>query len=232
MKHIYVVEDHEAILLSVSRYLEMSGFQVSSFAKIRDAEAAIDLKCPDLLVQDIMMGDGDGLEFVRQLRLRYEFPVVFMTAKGTQEDRIRGFESGADDYVVKPFSPKELILRIEAIFRRMGTSSREHREETVWHKDGTSLVCDDLSHVMTIDGKDLGLTAAEWRVLRHLIANAGTLVTRDDILGSCFDYTYESYDRIVDTHIKNIRAKLGGQGNAWIETVRGYGYRFAGNLVR
>jgi DNA-binding response OmpR family regulator len=114
----------------------------------------------------------------------------------------------------------------------MGTSSREHREETIWHKDGTSLVCDDLSHVMTIDGKDLGLTAAEWRVLRHLIANAGTLVTRDDILGSCFDYTYESYDRIVDTHIKNIRAKLGGQGNAWIETVRGYGYRFAGNLVR
>lgn len=231
MKHIYIIEDHDAIRESVAQYLELSGYRVSRFAQIHEAALALSRMVPDLLIQDVMMPDGDGFAFVKQLRSQYTFPVIFMTARGTESDRILGFEIGADDYIVKPFSPKELVLRVEAIFRRMEMSAQAQKGESKWTITGSILVFDELSHVLLLDGEKVELTAAEWRVLSHLIENAGNLVSRAQILEKCFDYSFESYDRIVDTHIKNIRAKLGDAGSFWIETVRGYGYRFAGKRV-
>lgn len=231
MKHIYIIEDHDAIRESVAQYLELSGYRVSQFAQIHEAALALSRMVPDLLIQDVMMPDGDGFAFVKQLRSQYTFPVIFMTARGTESDRILGFEIGADDYIVKPFSPKELVLRVEAIFRRMEMSAQAQKGESKWTITGSILVFDELSHVLLLDGEKVELTAAEWRVLSHLIENAGNLVSRAQILEKCFDYSFESYDRIVDTHIKNIRAKLGDAGSFWIETVRGYGYRFAGKRV-
>lgn len=227
MKSIYVVEDHDAIRDSVVHYLELSGFRTTGYGLLREAHAAITKAKPDLLVQDVMMPDGDGFAFVKQLRTQYVFPVVFMTARASESDRIMGFELGGDDYVVKPFSPKELVLRIEAIFRRIDTPLKEQRQGSCWEFDGSKLRFDELAHIFAIDGQHIQLTAAEWRIVGCLIDNAGNLVTRQQMLESCFDYSFESYDRIIDTHIKNIRAKLGQNGNSWIETIRGYGYRFA-----
>lgn len=231
MKHIYVVEDHDAIRESVSQYLELSGYRVSGFAQIHDAASAISKIVPDMLIQDVMMPDGDGFAFVKQLRTQYTFPVVFMTARGTESDRIMGFELGGDDYIVKPFSPKELVLRVEAIFRRVEQRFGVRKTGSRWTVDGSTLEFDELSHIFSLDGTDINLTAAEWRIVSHLIENAGNLVSRAQILESCFDYSFESYDRIVDTHIKNIRAKIGANEATWIETVRGYGYRFAGKRI-
>jgi len=231
MKHIYIVEDHDAIRESVIQYLELSGFKATGFDHIHEAQATISKTVPDLLIQDVMMPDGDGFAFVKQLRTQYSFPVVFMTARGTESDRIMGFELGGDDYIVKPFSPKELVLRVEAIFRRVDHTDTNRKRGSRWALEDSILLFDELSHLFSLDGKDVSLTAAEWRIVSYLIENAGNLVTRAQILESCFDYSFESYDRIVDTHIKNIRAKLGPVGTSWIETVRGYGYRFSGQLV-
>lgn len=230
MKSIYVVEDHEAIRDSVVHYLELSGFRSTGFALLRDAHVAIAKTKPDLLVQDVMMPDGDGFAFVKQLRMHYDFPVVSMTARASESDRIMGFELGGDDYVVKPFSPKELVLRIEAIFRRLDTARLDQKRGSSWELNGSYLRFDELAHTISIDDEEIHLTAAEWRLVSYLINNAGNLVTRQQMLESCFGYSLESYDRIIDTHIKNIRAKLGPEGNVWFETVRGYGYRFVAKL--
>lgn len=231
MKHVYVVEDHGAIRESVVRYLQLSGYKASGFSGIKSASKAIGEAAPDLLIQDVMLPDGDGFAFVKELRCRYGFPVIFMTARGAESDRIMGFELGGDDYIVKPFSPKELVLRIEAIFRRLDGVGPVPREGGLWQLAGSLLRFDERSHTCMLDGMEVALTAAEWRILSHLITQAGNLVLRAQILESCFDYSFESYERIVDTHIKNIRSKLGEHGSEWIETIRGYGYRFAGTLA-
>ncbi len=229
MKLIYIVEDHESIREGVKQYLELSGYDAAGFADLHSVQAAIARQVPDMLIQDVMLPDGDGFTFVKKLRMSYSFPVVFMTARAAESDRILGFELGADDYVTKPFSAKELVLRVQAIFRRLDGVSQLHRSGSSWVLDGSILLLDEVSHLFTIDGRHIPLTAAEWRIMSYLVSNSGILITRAQILEHCFDYSFESYDRIVDTHVKNIRAKLGPLGSQWIETVRGYGYRFAGH---
>ncbi len=229
MKLIYIVEDHESIREGVKQYLELSGYEVAGFADLHSVQAAIARQVPDMLIQDVMLPDGDGFTYVKKLRMSYSFPVVFMTARVAESDRILGFELGADDYITKPFSAKELVLRVQAIFRRLEGASQLHRSGSSWVLDGSILLLDEVSHLFTIDGRHIPLTAAEWRIMSYLVSNSGILITRAQILEHCFDYSFESYDRIVDTHVKNIRAKLGPLGAQWIETVRGYGYRFAGH---
>lgn len=229
MKLIYIIEDHESIRDGVKQYLELSGYEVSGFGDLHSAQAAIARQVPDMIIQDVMLPDGDGFSFVKKLRMSYSFPVMFMTARNAESDRILGFELGADDYITKPFSAKELVLRVQAIFRRLDGASQLHRSGSSWVLDGSILLLDEVSHLFTIDGRHIPLTAAEWRIMSYLVSNSGILITRAQILEHCFDYSFESYDRIVDTHVKNIRAKLGPLGAQWIETVRGYGYRFAGH---
>ena len=220
MKLIYVVEDHQVIREGVRRYLELAGYKVIGFGNLASVREAFRITKADLLIQDVMLPDGDGFEFVKELRASMDIPVIFMTAKIAEEDRIHGFELGADDYISKPFSPKELVLRVQAILRRVDGHKYYYKAES-------GVMCfDEVEHKVTVNNEPVALTAAEWRILGLLIGNTSRILPRSEILKKCFDYTSESYERIADTHIKNLRAKLGPY--PWIETVRGYGYRFIG----
>lgn len=227
MKLIYVVEDHQVIRDGVRRYLELAGYKVLGFGNLASVRDAFRVTKADLLIQDVMLPDGDGFEFVQELRKSMDIPVIFMTAKIAEEDRIHGFELGADDYISKPFSPKELVLRVQAILRRVDGGQEVDTSHKYYYKADSGILCfDEIAHKVTVNDEPVALTAAEWRILGLLIGNTSRILPRSEILKKCFDYTSESYERIADTHIKNLRAKLGPY--PWIETVRGYGYRFIG----
>lgn len=227
MKLIYVVEDHQVIREGVRRYLELAGYKVIGFGDLASVREAFRITKADLLIQDVMLPDGDGFEFVKELRTSTDIPVIFMTAKIAEEDRIHGFELGADDYISKPFSPKELVLRVQAILRRVDGGQEVETSHKYYYKAENGVMCfDEVEHKVTVNNEPVALTAAEWRILSLLIGNTSRILPRSEILKKCFDYTSESYERIADTHIKNLRAKLGPY--PWIETVRGYGYRFIG----
>lgn len=230
MKLIYVVEDHQVIRDGVRRYLELAGYKVLGFGNLASVRDAFRITKADLLIQDVMLPDGDGFEFVQELRKSMDIPVIFMTAKIAEEDRIHGFELGADDYISKPFSPKELVLRVQAILRRVDGGQEVETSHKYYYKADSGVMCfDEVEHKVTVNDEPVALTAAEWRILGLLIGNTSRILPRSEILKKCFDYTSESYERIADTHIKNLRAKLGPY--PWIETVRGYGYRFIGYPV-
>lgn len=230
MKTVYVVEDHEVIRSGVVQYLSLSGYEAKGFKNLVDARAGFAEKTPDLLIQDVMLPDGDGFSFVKEIKAKNDkLPVIFLTARIDESDRILGFELGADDYITKPFSPKELVLRIQALFRRIDQGTGAHSKEYRYMDEENELVIDDEIHKLTINGEEVNLTAAEWRIVFYLMSNAPNLITRAQILEECFDYSFESYERVVDTHIKNIRTKL--KPGSWIDTVRGYGYRFSGKRV-
>ncbi len=223
---IYIIEDHDMIREGVRQYLELSGYRVKGFANLKSAREGWAEEEPNLLLQDVMLPDGDGFAFVKQLKEKSDIPVIFMTARTDESDRILGLELGADDYISKPFSPKELVLRVQAVLRRYRNSSFRPSDGLLYTGEH-SMSFNEQEHQLIIDSVQIVLTAAEWRILSYLIENSHHLVSRSQILEECFDYTLESYERVVDTHIKNIRSKL-GEGS-WIETVRGYGYRFIGH---
>ena len=227
MKLIYVVEDHEVIRNGVVQYLTLSGYESEGFKCIADATAGFAHRVPDLLIQDVMLPDGDGFAFVKDIKTKTpRLPVIFLTARVDESDRILGFELGADDYITKPFSPKELVLRIQALFRRIDEGAETSKNQYKYFDGENTLLIDEDIHEIEVNGQKINLTAAEWRIVLYLVTNAPNLITRAQILEECFDYSFESYERVVDTHIKNIRTKL-RPGN-WIDTVRGYGYRFPG----
>ena len=233
MKLVYIVEDHDVIRNGVVQYLSISGYEAVGQKNIEEARKAFEERVPDLLIQDVMLPDGDGFSFVKEIKQRYpRIPVIFLTARTEESDRILGFELGADDYISKPFSPKELVLRIQALFRRIDESDSNNENVFTYKDNDNILVIDDNEHIISINGTPISLTAAEWRIVFYLASNAPNLITRSQILEECFDYSFESYERVVDTHIKNIRAKLGIEGADWIETIRGYGYRFTGTSAR
>ena len=227
MKLIYVVEDHEVIRNGVVQYLTLSGYESEGFKCIVGATAGFAHRVPDLLIQDVMLPDGDGFAFVKDIKTKTpRLPVIFLTARVDESDRILGFELGADDYITKPFSPKELVLRIQALFRRIDEGAETSKNQYKYFDGENTLLIDEDIHEIEVNGQKINLTAAEWRIVLYLVTNAPNLITRAQILEECFDYSFESYERVVDTHIKNIRTKL-RPGN-WIDTVRGYGYRFSG----
>ena len=230
MKLIYITEDHDVIRNGVVQYLTISGYEAIGQKNIGEARAAFAERVPDLLIQDVMLPDGDGFSFVKEIKQRYpHLPVIFLTARTEESDRILGFELGADDYISKPFSPKELMLRIQALFRRLDETGNNGDNVFTYKDEENVMVIDDNEHVLLINESPIALTAAEWRIVFYLASNSPNLITRSQILEECFDYSFESYERVVDTHIKNIRAKL--KPGQWIDTVRGYGYRFSGKRV-
>jgi DNA-binding response OmpR family regulator len=228
MAHIYVVEDNESIREAVTGYLQLADHEVSGFGDLTGAKAALEERKPDLLLLDVMLPDGDGFIFAKELLTRQAIPIIFMSARESESDRITGFEIGADDYIVKPFSPKELVLRVAAVLKRTSGPVVAPSSHS-WTLEGHKLTTDEDSHKASLNGEPLKLTAAEWKILLYLSSNGGAVVTREQILDRCLEYSFEGYDRTVDTHIKNLRSKLGLAG--WIETVRGYGYRFAGEVA-
>jgi two-component system phosphate regulon response regulator PhoB len=178
---------------------------------------------PGLIILDLMLPDMDGKDVCRILKsdpLTQSIPILMLTAKAEEMDRVIGFELGADDYVTKPFSPRELVLRVKAILRRKQT---EKEEEKVIHIG--DLLIDTDRHRVSVKDKPIRLTSTEFKLLLELVSKRGRVQTRDHLLDKVWGYTYEGYARTVDTHIRRLREKLDPMGN-YIETLRGLGYRF------
>jgi two-component system phosphate regulon response regulator PhoB len=222
---ILVVEDDKDILHLVTYNLETSGFTTLTAEDGYEALSLAKRYVPDLVILDLMLPDVDGFEVCKELKratATKDIPVLMLTARGEEVDRIVGLELGADDYVVKPFSPRELILRVRAILRRWAP-----KETTcsVWQYDG--LLVDLEAHRVTVDDEEVYLTATELRLLVELIRNQGKVQSRDSLLDKVWGYQFEGYGRTVDTHVRRLRRKLGPYADL-VETVRGVGYRFRG----
>ena len=222
--NILVVDDDPEMCQLLSTMLGKQYFQVETAYDGFEGMEKVQESEPDLVVLDVMMPEMDGWETCRRMKAISDVPILFLTARVSESDRITGLEIGADDYVTKPFSPKELVLRIGAILKR--TRKKERSTGGGWVLGGDILEIDEGSHRVFVNRSEVSLTAAEWKILLYLVNNPGLVITRDRILGECLDYMAEGSERTVDTHMKNIRKKLGA--STWIETVREYGYRFAG----
>lgn len=222
-RRILVVEDHAETQELLRHNLAAAGFEARLASTGEQALALVSRWRPDLALLDLMLPGMDGLEICRRLKqdpaLRH-IPVIMLTARGGEVDRVVGLELGAEDYVVKPFSPRELVLRIKLVLRRSATSNPE--AEGVWRRDGLSL--DFAAHELRVDGEQRPITATEHKILRELVAAKGKVLTRDKLLDAVWDTDFEGTSRTVDTHVRRLRAKLGRHEDV-IETVRGVGYR-------
>ena len=230
MARIFVVEDNDGLRTTICSYLELEEHAIVPFARLSGLEEAVRMQQPDLLILDVMLPDGDGFLAARRLRRFSPAPIIFLTARTAESDRITGFEVGGDDYLTKPFSNRELMLRVAAVLRRAGTqgpaTEKILRMQLEHAKIVHTLELEAVEHRCDHDGHSVVLTAAEWKILSYLARNPRVVVSRDQLLGICLDYLAEGSERTIDTHIKNIRIKLNRL--PWIETVRGFGYRFIG----
>ncbi|MFP4213463.1 MAG: response regulator [Desulfohalobiaceae bacterium] len=220
---ILIVEDEPDILNLLHFHMQSQDYESHT---ARDGESGLqlyqDLR-PDLVILDIMLPGQSGLEVCKQIRSSpggQEVGVLLLTAKGEEQDRVQGLETGADDYVVKPFSPRELLLRVQAILRRVGKAG--NREDNVWQSQGLRVEFDSLR--VFVDGQEVELTATEFNMLRVLIRAAGRVLTREQLLDQVWGYEFVGYARTVDTHMHRLRHKLGSYSDL-LQTVRGFGYR-------
>jgi two-component system phosphate regulon response regulator PhoB len=224
-KKILIVDDEPDVADLVSYHLKAKGYQVET---VNDPTASIGAArsfLPDLLILDIMMPDLNGLQICRIIRADprlQQVPIIFLTAKAEESDRISGFESGCDDYICKPFSTKELVLRVQSMFRRI---TEEAPSEAKRLQVG-QVVLDTERHEVTVHGRPIELTATEFKLLRLLMERRGRVQTREHLLINVWNYETEIETRTVDTHVRRLREKLGSEAD-WIETIRGVGYRMA-----
>lgn len=220
---IYLVEDDDSIRELVVYTLRTTGFEAKGFSTAALFWEAVEEEQPELVLLDIMLPDEDGLHILKRLRSNAEtadLPVIMLTAKSTEYDRVLGLDSGADDYIPKPFGMMELVSRIKALLRR---ASRQN-DEKIYNLD--ALYVDVKRHNVAVNGQEISLTYKEFELLCYLLENRGVVLTRDQILSKIWDYNYSGETRTVDVHIRTLRQKLGTMG-ALIETVRGVGYRIA-----
>lgn len=224
---VAIIEDNDNVRDSVKAYLELEGYSVADFSTLKDGQDYLLNNPADLLILDVMLPDGDGFLFSRKIRDRISIPIIFLTARVSESDRITGLELGADDYVVKPFSPKELVLRVGAVLRRSGNSrlSGDSASSRFFLGD-EHIVINENQHSLFHGSEPVHLTLGEWNILIYLSNTPGQVFSRMQILENCLESMAEGSERTVDTHVKNIRHKLGD--SKWIETVRGLGYRFNG----
>jgi two-component system phosphate regulon response regulator PhoB len=221
---ITVVEDDADIAEVLKIHLTRDGFAVDVFSRGDSALAAIRSKPPDVVLLDLMLPGLDGLELCRALKRdpsTASLPMIMLTAKGEETDRIVGLELGADDYIPKPFSPREVSLRIRSVLRRRPADSQGQAEVL----SAGTLTLDLAAHRLRVDGNDIELTATEFRLLEFLMGRSGRVQSRDALLAEVWGYTKGVDSRTVDTHIRRLRRKLGAEADR-IETLVGVGYRF------
>ena len=222
---IYLVEDDDSIRELVLYTLHTTGFEAEGFRNAAVFWQALEKELPQLVLLDIMLPDEDGLHILKRLRAGAEtadLPVMMLTAKSSEYDRVVGLDSGADDYMPKPFGMMELVSRVRALLRRAAKPAAEDKLFTAG-----SLAVDVKRRAVTVDGEPVILTYKEFELLCYLLENRGVVLSRDQILTKIWDYNYSGETRTVDVHIRTLRQKLGDAG-ALIETVRGVGYRMEG----
>lgn len=223
---ILVVEDEPDVSALVAYQLAHAGFQVRTASTGREALRALDSDPPDLVILDLMLPEVGGTEILRTMRGRRETsdtPVIVLTARSAEEERLAGFELGADDYISKPFSPKELVLRVKAVLRRAAPSEAGAKPGRILRAG--SIIVDVGANRVTVEGEEIELTPKEFQLLVCLIERRGRTQSRSALLEAVWDTTADIETRTVDMHVGRLRTKLGAAGEL-IETVRGFGYRF------
>lgn len=223
-RRILLVEDEKTIRDAVAAYLEREGYWVTPAA---DGQAALDEFAKhrfELVVLDLMLPKVSGEEVCRAIRDASDVPIIMLTAKGEEEDRIAGLELGADDYLVKPFSPRELVARVRALLRRAHVTDEPQRDRLVFG----DLEIDVAGHKAFLRGEEIELTASEFKLLTTLSRYPGRVYSRMELVEKVLGYDFEGYERTVDSHVKNLRAKLDDDPRdpTFIYTVHGVGYRF------
>ena len=223
---VLIIEDEPDIRKTIDYNLSKESFQVFQAGSIAEGEQSILDNSPDVIILDLMLPDGSGLTLCRDVKSddsTKHIPIILLTAKADEVDRVIGFELGADDYVTKPFSVRELILRVKAILKR-SASDLAKLDESEYVFGELKLNLD--AHQVFINNNEIIFTALEFRLLKHLIDRKGRVQTRDQLLEEVWGYSAEVTTRTVDTHIKRLREKLGSIG-CYIQTIRGVGYRFS-----
>lgn len=221
---ILIADDDKNICELLRMYLEKEDYAVVTAANGEEALAKFDEENPDLILLDVMMPKLDGWQVCRELRKKSECPIIMITAKGETFDKVLGLELGADDYVVKPFEPKEIIARIKAVMRRTGKASAEADKKEVSYD---KLTVNMTKYELKVDGKVIDTPPKELELLFHLASNPNRVYTRDQLLDEVWGFEYYGDSRTVDVHIKRLREKLEGASDKWsLKTVWGVGYKF------
>lgn len=222
---ILIVDDEENICELVRLYIEKEGFDAIIANDGQEAVAKFNKEKPDLILLDIMLPIKDGWQVCREIRAQSKVPIIMLTAKGETFDKVLGLELGADDYVVKPFEPKELIARIRAVLRRSANSVDEKADEDELSFDGLKI--NQSTYEVYIDDKKVEMPPKEFELLYFLAKNTNKVFTRDQLLDEIWGYEFFGDSRTVDVHIKRIREKLEGENRTWaLKTVWGVGYKF------
>lgn len=225
--HLLIVDDEERIRQLIAKYARFEGYEVD---EAKDGMEAVEMTRAtpyDLIVMDIMMPELDGFAAAKEIRKSSEVPIIFLSARGEEYDKILGFEIGVDDYVVKPFSPHELMMRVAAVLRRTAAAPRQ-KENVHECVQIEKMTVDFTARQVTIDGVALELSPKEYELLFFMVRNRGIALTRDRLISEVWGYDFFGDDRTLDTHIKLLRKQL-GEYAAYITTLRGVGYRFEKN---
>jgi two-component system phosphate regulon response regulator PhoB len=227
--HILVVEDEPDINKTVSYNIANEGLKPLSALNLTEAESYISSNNISLIILDLMLPDGSGLDFCKKLKSSNAYsdiPIIIVTAKDDEVDKVVGFELGADDYVTKPFSVRELMLRIKAILKRNSKDMTQNTSSKI-ETFGILSINED-SHEVFINDDEIILTALEFKLLKHLLDRRGRVQTRDQLLSDVWGYSAHITTRTVDTHVKRLREKMGVMSK-YVQTIRGVGYRFSRN---
>ncbi|MCI8718094.1 MAG: response regulator transcription factor [Lachnospiraceae bacterium] len=227
MKRLLIADDEEKIRLIIKKYAEFEGYEIE---EAEDGMEALDIcqkKDFDLIILDVMMPELDGFSTCKEIKKLKDIPVIMLSARGEEYDRIHGFELGIDDYVVKPFSPKELMMRVNAVISRYQktetTTSNQEIPHEIYEREG--LLVDFTGRLVQIDGKRVDMTPKEYDLLFYMVRNKGIALTREKLITEVWGYDYFGDDRTLDTHIKLLRSSL-GEYRKFLVTLRGVGYRF------
>lgn len=218
---ILVVDDESRMRKLVHDFLAKAGYRI---LEAENGEQALDIFFANsdisLVILDVMMPKLNGYEVLKEIRSYSKVPVVMLTARGEENDELKGFELGVDEYISKPFSPKILVARVQALLRRGSAASDSDTLEI------SGIVLDKSAHTVTIDGNDVDLSYKEFELLTYFMENKGLALSREKILNSVWNYDYFGDARTIDTHVKKLRSKMGDKGNEYIKTIWGLGYKF------
>ena len=223
MYSLLVVDDEEKIRTIIRKYGEFEGYKITEVSNGIEAVEVCKKQDFDLIILDIMMPELDGFSTCRKIRESKDIPIIMLSARGEEYDKIHGFELGIDDYVVKPFSPRELMMRVKAVISRHHSAGDNNEKHKAFDAEGLHI--DFTGRIVTIDGKKVDMTPKEYDLLFYMVTNKGIALTREKLITDVWGYDYYGDDRTLDTHIKLLRSSL-GEYRKFLVTLRGVGYRF------